>query len=102
MSDTNQKADSLQVLQDNSKMFDGTLDIYPQLEVYIELMHNANHCICDLIQFHMCRYKLSNMNLIILLRLEFSFLQRKMNGLNPHLSSQKRMARFAGSVIYAN
>ena len=36
-----QKKDLLQVLQDNSKMFDGTLGLYPHCKVHIELVPNA-------------------------------------------------------------
>eukprot|EP00804_Cyclotella_cryptica_P012765 CCRYP_010539-RA/>CCRYP_010539-RA protein AED:0.43 eAED:0.41 QI:0/-1/0/1/-1/1/1/0/179 len=36
-----QKKDLLQVLQDNSKMFDGTLGLYPHCKVHIELVPDA-------------------------------------------------------------
>ncbi len=38
---THQKKDLLQVLQDNSKMFDGTVGLYPHRKVHIELVSNA-------------------------------------------------------------
>ena len=38
-----QKADLLQALQENSKMFDGTLGIYPHQKVHIELLPGAKH-----------------------------------------------------------
>jgi hypothetical protein len=36
-----QKADSLQVLQKNNKMFDGTLGVYPHKKVHIDIDPNA-------------------------------------------------------------
>ncbi len=37
-----QKADLLQVLQENNKMFDGTLGVYPHKQVHIDIDPNAN------------------------------------------------------------
>ena len=37
-----QKADLLQVLQENNKMFDGTLAVYPHKKVRIDIDPNAN------------------------------------------------------------
>jgi hypothetical protein len=36
-----QKADLLQVLQENNKMFDGTLGVYPHKKVHIDIDPNA-------------------------------------------------------------
>jgi hypothetical protein len=36
-----QKADLLQVLQENDKMFDGTLEVYPHKKVHIDIDSNA-------------------------------------------------------------
>jgi hypothetical protein len=36
-----QKADLLQVLQENDKMFDGTLGVYPHKKVHIDIDSNA-------------------------------------------------------------
>ncbi len=36
-----QKADLLRVLQENDKMFDGTLGVYPQKKVHIDIDPNA-------------------------------------------------------------
>ncbi len=36
-----QKADLLQVLQENNKMFDGTLEVYPHKKVHIDIDPNA-------------------------------------------------------------
>ncbi len=36
-----QKADMLPVLQENNKMFDGTLGFYPHKKVYIDIYPNA-------------------------------------------------------------
>jgi hypothetical protein len=36
-----QKADLLQVLQENNKMFNGTLGIYPHKKVHIDIDQNA-------------------------------------------------------------
>jgi hypothetical protein len=38
---THQKADLLQVLQENDKMFDGTLGAYPHKKVHIDIDPNA-------------------------------------------------------------
>jgi hypothetical protein len=38
-----QKADLLQVLQENNKMFDGTLGVYPHKKVHIDIDPNAKH-----------------------------------------------------------
>lgn len=61
-----------------------------------------NQCIHMLTQFFMCTYKPSNMNLIILLRSEFQFLQKKVNELHPHSSSCKRKDVYTGFVIYTS
>ncbi len=38
---TQQKADLLQVLMENAKMFDGTLSVYPHKKVHLELDPNT-------------------------------------------------------------
>ncbi len=38
---TNQKADLLQVLQENDKMFVGTLGVYPHTKIHIDVDPNA-------------------------------------------------------------
>jgi hypothetical protein len=38
---THQKAELLQVLQENNKMFDGTLGVYPHKKVHLDIDPNA-------------------------------------------------------------
>eukprot|EP00804_Cyclotella_cryptica_P016779 CCRYP_002068-RA/>CCRYP_002068-RA protein AED:0.41 eAED:0.41 QI:0/0/0/1/0/0/3/0/182 len=76
-----QKKDLIQVLQDNSKMFGGTLVLYPHHKVHIELVPVR-----------------SNENEIISLNLEYLSQDKKVNGPLLPSSSQRRMVEYDGSL----
>ena len=95
-----QKADFLRVLQENSKMFDGTLGIYPHQKVHIELLPGAK-------PMHSQPYPVPRMHLATFKReldhlIKIRVLVPTQYVLHLASSSRKRMAVCTGSVIYAS
>ena len=97
-----QKKDLLQVLQDNNKMFDGTLGLYPHRKVHIELVPDANPVHArpyPVPRIHMNTFK---WELDHLVELGVLIPTQESEWASPTFIIQKKMVDYIGSVIYTN
>ncbi len=97
-----QKADLLWVLQKNDKMFDGTLGVYPNKTVHIDIDLNAKPVLSRPYLVPWIHVETFKTELDHLVRIGVLHHNKRVNGCHPNSSFQKRRAEYAGSGTYTN
>ena len=92
--DTQQKANLLQVLMENAKMFDGTLGVYPHKKVHLELDPIAKPVVSHLHSPVYFQKRLDN-----LIALGLLIPQKESEWAPPAFIIPKRMDQLVGSAI---
>ncbi len=97
-----QKADLLQVLQENNKIFDGTLGVYPHKKVHIDIDPNTKPVHSrpyPIPQIHLMTFK---KELDHLVRIGVLAAQQESEWRHPHSLFQRKTAEYIGLATYVN
>jgi hypothetical protein len=97
-----QKADLHQVLQENNKMFDGTLAVYPHKKVHIDIDPNSKPVHSKpypVPQIHLKTFKTEPNHLV---RIGVLASQQESEWVPPSFIIPERLVEYAGLVTYIN
>ena len=90
------------MLQENDKMFDGTLGVYPHKKVHIDIDPNAKPVHSRPYPVPRVHLKTFKKELNHLVRIGVLAAQQESDGHRPHSLFPRMMAEYAGLATYAN